>query len=87
MTSIDFSSWSWFAIPKRARSSSAPAVSGRSGRAAGGRGKRGGARTIYFWHPKSQHILMLFAYPKNERADLTPAQKRALRKVVEAEYP
>ena len=54
---------------------------------ASGRGKRGGARIIYFWHPKSQCALMLFAYPKNERSDLTPAQKRALRKVVETEYP
>ena len=55
--------------------------------AASGRGKRGGARIIYFWHPKSQHALMLFAYPKNERSDLTPAQRRTLRKLVETEYP
>lgn len=54
---------------------------------ASGRGKRGGARIIYFWHAKSQRVLMLFAYPKNERSDLTPAQKRALRKIVETEYP
>jgi len=52
-----------------------------------GRGKRGGARVIYFWHPESARILMLFAYPKNERDDLTPEQRRALRRVVEAEYP
>jgi hypothetical protein len=38
-------------------------------------------------HPKSQHLLMLFVYPKNERPDLTAAQKRALRKIVETEYP
>lgn len=55
--------------------------------AASGRGKRGGSRVIYFWHAKSQHILMLFVYPKNEQADLTPAQRRALRKIVETEYP
>ena len=54
---------------------------------ASGRGKRGGARVVYFWHPKSQCVLMLFAYSKNERSDLTPAQRRALRKVVETEYP
>jgi hypothetical protein len=30
---------------------------------------------------------MLFVYPKNERSDLTPAQKRVLRKIVETEYP
>lgn len=52
-----------------------------------GRGKRGGARVIYFWHAPSQRILMLFVYPKNERDDLTPAQRQALRKVIETEYP
>jgi hypothetical protein len=30
---------------------------------------------------------MLFAYPKNEREDLTVAQCRILRKIVEEEYP
>lgn len=54
---------------------------------ASGRGKRGGARVVYFWHPESQRVLMLFAYSKNERSDLTPAQRRALRKVGETEYP
>lgn len=54
--------------------------------AASGRGKRGGARVIYFWHAKSQHLLMLFVFPKNERSDLTAAQRRALRKTVEMEY-
>lgn len=52
-----------------------------------GRGKRGGARVIYFWHAASETILMLFAYPKNEREDLTPAQRKALRLVIEKEYP
>lgn len=55
--------------------------------AASGRGKRGGARLIYFWHPKSQRLLMLFVYPKNERSDLTTMQRRTLRKIVETEYP
>ena len=52
-----------------------------------GRGKRGGARLIYFWHPASSTLLMLFAFSKNEREDLTPAQRQALRKIVETEYP
>ena len=52
-----------------------------------GRGKRGGARVIYFWHPESARILMLFAYPKNELEDLTLAQRQALRRIVESEYP
>ncbi|MBM4245655.1 MAG: hypothetical protein FJ148_17915 [Deltaproteobacteria bacterium] len=54
---------------------------------ASGRGKRGGARVIYFWHATSQHLLMPFAYPKNERDDLTVSQRRALRQLVESEYP
>ena len=55
--------------------------------AASGRGKRGGARIIYFWHQASQQVLMLFAFAKNERDDLTFAQRRALRRIVETEYP
>jgi len=52
-----------------------------------GRGKRGGARVIYFWHVSSQTILMLFVYPKNERSDLSAAQRQVLRQIVEKEYP
>ena len=55
--------------------------------AVGGRGKRGGARVIYFWHPARQQLLMLFVFAKNEADNLTMAQKRALRRVVETEYP
>lgn len=51
-----------------------------------GRGKRGGIRVIYFWHSASDRILLLFVYRKNERSDLTPAQKKLLRGIVEAEY-
>ena len=52
-----------------------------------GRGKRGGARIIYYWHPASDQLLMLFAFAKNERADLSAEQKRLLRAAVETEYP
>lgn len=41
----------------------------------------------YFWHAASETILMLFAYSKNEREDLTRAQRKTLRLVVEKEYP
>lgn len=51
------------------------------------RGKRGGTRVIYFWHPPSHQILLLFVFAKNEADDLTAQQRRALRHVVEAEYP
>lgn len=52
-----------------------------------GRGKRGGARVIYFWHAASQRLLLLFAYQKNERTDLSAAQRQILRRIVEEEYP
>jgi len=51
-----------------------------------GRGKRGGARIIYYWIVDQNTIMMLYAYAKNELTDLTPQQIRALRKVVEDEF-
>jgi hypothetical protein len=39
-----------------------------------GRGKRGGARVIYYvWHEQDRCYL-IFAYAKNVQGDLTPAQ-------------
>ena len=52
-----------------------------------GRGKRGGARVVYFWHARSATLLMLFVFAKNERDDLTYQQREALRRIVETEYP
>ena len=51
-----------------------------------GRGKRGGCRVIYFWHRSTSRLLMLFAFSKNERLDLTARQKKGLRQIVETEY-
>jgi len=42
--------------------------------AVGSRGKRGGARVIYYWASRKGIILLLFAYAKNEATDLTPKQ-------------
>ena len=50
-----------------------------------GRGKRGGVRVIYYWAVKQERILMLLIYPKNEKDDLTQAQLKILRKIVEEE--
>ena len=52
-----------------------------------GKGKRGGVRIIYYWAARQERLLMLFVYAKTERDDLTPAQLRILRKIVEEEYP
>lgn len=43
-----------------------------------GRGKRGGARVIYYWHVPGDRIYLIYAYAKNEPEDLTPAQVRTL---------
>lgn len=51
--------------------------------AASGRGKRGGARVIYYYFISESRIALLLAYPKNERDDLTPAQKKVLAKIVQ----
>lgn len=51
-----------------------------------GRGKRGGHRIIYYWAVAPGVILMLFMFPKNAQADLTPEQKRTLRLLVQQEF-
>lgn len=51
-----------------------------------GKGKRGGARVIYFWEAEPEAFFMLYAFPKSERGDLSPGQLRALRKLVELEF-
>jgi mRNA-degrading endonuclease RelE of RelBE toxin-antitoxin system len=52
---------------------------------AAGRGKRGGVRLIYYWEPSEELFYMLYVYPKNVQDDLTPAQVRTLRRLVEEE--
>ncbi len=54
--------------------------------AAGGHGKRGGIRVIYYWFVSPEVVLMLFVYLKNERDDLTPDQLKQLKRIVEGEY-
>ncbi|MEX1828415.1 type II toxin-antitoxin system RelE/ParE family toxin [Luteibacter sp. CQ10] len=51
--------------------------------AAKGRGKRGGARVIYYYFVSASHIALLMVYPKSEMDDLTEEQKKALKSVVE----
>ena len=54
--------------------------------AVGSRGKRGGARVIYYWAVRKDLILLLYAYAKNVSADLTPTQVAQLAKVVKEEF-
>jgi hypothetical protein len=46
-----------------------------------GRGKRGGARVIYFFWNESMPIFLLAAFAKNERVDLTQREKHDMRRV------
>lgn len=48
-----------------------------------GTGKSGGVRMIYYWRTAENQILMLLVYKKAKQEDLTSAQKRALKTVVE----
>lgn len=41
-----------------------------------GRGKRGGSRVIYYYHRPEWQILLLTAYAKNEREDLSQREKK-----------
>ena len=43
-----------------------------------GRGKRGGARVVYYWHVPGERIYLLYGYVKSEREDLTPHQIKQL---------
>ncbi len=55
--------------------------------AAKGRGKRGDSRVIYYWAVSQEQLLMLLIYPKNIQDNLSRDQTRALRNIIEAEYP
>ncbi len=46
-----------------------------------GRGKRGGARIIYFFHNADVPLFALTAFAKNERADLSQEERNAFRKL------
>ena len=47
-----------------------------------GKGKRGGARVIYYWQRGGEVIYMLFIYSKSRQEDLTREQLRTLSKLV-----
>jgi hypothetical protein len=54
--------------------------------AVGSRGKRRGARVIYYRAVRKDWILLLYVYAKNVSADLTPWQVAQLAKVVKEEF-
>lgn len=46
--------------------------------AASGRGKRGGARIIYYYLDETIPLYALLAYAKNDQGDMTPDEKRTV---------
>ena len=50
--------------------------------AGSGRGKRGGTRTVYFYHAGPGAVYLLEAHAKSDRDDLTPSDIKALSRLV-----
>jgi hypothetical protein len=47
-----------------------------------GRGKRGGARVIYYRHVSGERIYLIYAYVKSAQADLSREQIKVLAKLM-----
>src|SRR6202021_513227 len=50
-----------------------------------GKGRRGGLRVIYFYFEADQQIWLITLYGKNETADLSAAEKKALKAAIDQE--
>lgn len=47
-----------------------------------GKGKRGGARVIYYYHSERLPVFLLAAYAKKEKANLSRAERNAMMRLV-----
>ena len=47
-----------------------------------GKGKRGGARVINYYHNDRLPVFLLSAYPKNRKANLSKAERNAMKRLV-----
>src|SRR5450755_1445576 len=55
-----------------------------------GRGKRGGARVVYYYHDERLPLFLLTAYPKNEKANLSKKERNAMKRLAQilvSSYP
>ena len=50
---------------------------------AGGKGKRGGARVIYYFHSERMPLYLLTIYGKSEKVDISVEQRRELSKLTD----
>jgi hypothetical protein len=48
-----------------------------------GRGKRGGARVVYFFHNRGMPLFALTSFAKNEKGDLSQADKNDFRRLTQ----
>ena len=48
-----------------------------------GKGKRGGARVIYYFHSRSLPVFLVTAYAKARRGDVTQADRNSFRRLVD----
>src|SRR6478609_4280864 len=53
---------------------------------AGGKGKRGGIRVIYYWDG-DETFFMLYVFAKNEQATLTRTQEAVVKRAIHEEFP
>ena len=50
-----------------------------------GKGRRGGLRVIYYWFDGQNQVWLMTVYDKNEAVDLTPEQRKTLKRAIDAE--
>jgi len=50
-----------------------------------GKGKRGGLRIIYYWWAPGLQFWLYTLYDKDEMADLSPSQRKAMKAMLKAE--
>lgn len=50
-----------------------------------GKGKRGGLRVIYYWWLAGKQFWLFTIYSKDEKDDLSPAQKKILKALIKQE--
>lgn len=50
-----------------------------------GKGKRGGLRVIYYWWELGSQFWLFTVYDKDEMGDLTPLERKALKKMIKDE--
>jgi mRNA-degrading endonuclease RelE of RelBE toxin-antitoxin system len=51
--------------------------------AAGGKGKSGGVRVVYYWMGSKDHIYLLVIYGKSEQENLSPADLKRVKVLLE----